>query len=182
MNERTIDEVSSSETWNISREDAKRIHEAFPDRVRRGFNRLQSLIKRAIVLVRDEGEDLEHLIGKIELYYGSEEGRGKYARLACTWLADEGWTEHEDLWNPERALEARHNDKVGKLYCGVLDDLDKVEDDENSRKDFILNQTQEDLDRACDVIILDKTNGYTTSDKIINTTFGRILLVKQLKK
>jgi len=180
MSERTIDEVSTSESWAISRVDAKRVHDAIPDHVRRGFNRLQSLIKRALVIVFEDGEDVEYLIGKIEAYYASEEGRGRFARLSCTWLQDEGWTEHEDLWNPDRAREARHNDKVGKTFFKELEDKD-IEREEDSRREYILKQPQSDLDIACDAIIADKSNGYKTSDKIINSTLGRMLLVKRLK-
>jgi len=179
MSERTIDEVSSSETWKISRDDAKKIHEAFPPRVRRGFNRLQSLIKRAIVIISEEGEDLEYLIGKIDVYYKSEEGRGRFARLACTWLQDEGWTEHEDLWNPDRARENVIADKIGKTFCGY--DEDEVRRGEVARTKFIMEHSQDDLNKACDVIISDLTNGYTNTEKILNTTMGRMLLAKQLK-
>jgi len=175
-----MSQISSSETWSVSREDAKKVHEAFPPRVRRGFNRLQSLIKKAIVMVSESGEDIEYLIGKIVSYYASEEGRGKYARIACTWLNDEGWTEHEDLWNPDRAREKAHRDIMGKLfYKPQEDDIQKQED---GRVEFIQQQTQEQLDEACSKIIDDPSNGYKDCDKIINSTRGRMLLAKQLEK
>jgi hypothetical protein len=176
-----IESVSSTEKYGVRAEDVQRVYDALPPRVRRGRNRLNSLIKGAIVCVSRMGEDVEYLIGKIDVYYRSEEGRGAYPRLANTWLQDEGWEEHEDLWNPDRAREANRRDMLGTTFHGVVND-NSVDREESQRQEFIDSHDDAEVAKAAMSIIDDRSNGYNSVDAVLGATLGRMLLAKKLKE
>jgi len=175
-----IQTVSSVEIYKVNKADAKRVYDSIPKRVRRGRGRLEWLIKAAICCISAQGEDIDYLIGKIDTYYRSEEGRGSHPRLANTWLQDEGWDEHEDLWNPERAREANRRDGHGQVLHGQLD-IGNLESDEEERKNFIESHSDKEVSVAAIKVIDDLSNGYATIDQVLGSTYGKMLLARQLK-
>jgi len=177
-----IESVSSTEKYGVRAEDVQRVYDALPKRVRRGRNRLNSLIKGAIVCVSRQGEDVDYLIGKIDTYYRSEEGRGSYPRLANTWLQDEGWDEHEDLWNPDRAREANRTDLLGATLHGEISANACIEREESLRQKFIDSHSDAEVAKAAMSIVDDRSNGYNSVDAVLGATLGRMLLAKKLKE